>query len=266
MNGLDAPLGRYLPVESPIHARDARLKLVSSLAYVIALFAVEGWAGISLLAVGLVLVAALARTSPRLLWRGLRPLVFLIVLTVAFQALGRAGEPLIGVGPLTVTRQGLETGLFLGSRLILLLVASAVLTFSTPAVSLTDAVEWTLRPLKVLRLDSHELALMMTIALRFIPTLLEELDNLIKAQRARGVELSGRSPGRLIRALAPLAVPLFVIGFRHADDLAVAMASRCYRGGRGRTRYRRMTFGAADSFGALLVGAWLAAAVLWGRI
>lgn len=266
MSGFTLPLGRYVPVSSPVHRLDPRVKLLATLGYVVALFLVAGWAGLGLLAAGLAAVAVGTRVPPGLLWRALRPLLILVAFTIVFQAFGYPGEPVLELGPLTVTREGILQGAFFGSRLVLLLMASALLTFSTTAVGLTDAVEWALRPLGRLGLNSHELALMMTIALRFIPTLLEEFGDLVRAQRARGVELTGRNPGRLVRALLPLAVPLFVIGFRRADDLAIAMTSRCYRGGEGRTRYRELTLGGWDVAAAGLVAGWLALAVLWGRV
>lgn len=259
-------VGQYFPSASAVHRRDPRLKLLGTFAFMLVLFLVGGWAGLGLLAATLLAAVLLARVPYGYLWKGLRPLLFLLLITFVFQLFGYPGEPLARLGPLEITREGLSQGGFLTSRLALLLLSSTLLTLTTPPVALTDALEWSLGPLRRFRFPSHEIALMMVIALRFIPTLLREADELLKAQRARGVRFTVRDPRGLVQALLPLAVPLFVLSFRRADDLAVAMASRCYRGGTGRTRYREMRFGAADGLGVLLIGACLTAALLLGRV
>jgi energy-coupling factor transport system permease protein len=259
-------VGQYLPAVSPVHSRDARLKLVAAFVYVIALFLVAGWAGLLLLAGSLLLLVILARVPLRYLWRGLRPLLFLLVLTFLLQLPGYPGDPLLQLGPLAITGEGLDRAGFLTSRLALILLSSTFLTLTTPPVALTDAVEWLLRPLKRVRVPAHEVALMMVIAIRFIPTLLRELEDLTKAQRARGVVFEVRDPRRLAQAVLPLVVPLFVLSFRRADDLAVAMASRCYRGGEGRTRLREMRFGGRDLLAACLLLVLLAGALAVGRV
>lgn len=264
--GLTIPIGQYLPGASAVHALDPRTKLVTALAFAVVLFAAQGWVGVGLLTAGLAAVLALARVPANYLWRSLRPLLFLLVFTFVVQALNYPGEPLAAWGPFALTREGIDRGGFLVTRLGLLLVSSAALTLTTPPVALTDGIEWLLRPLRRVGVPSHEIALMMTIALRFIPTLLRELDDLIKAQRARGVNLTARDPRRLVSALLPLVVPLFVISFRRADDLAVAMTSRCYRGDVGRSRYRELRAGRLDLVAALLAAALFAAAVTAGRV
>lgn len=262
---LTLPIGQYLPGASAVHRLDARVKLPATFAFLVALFAVDGALGMGVLGGGLVLVFAVARIPVGYLWRGLRPLLVILVVTFVFQAFGFPGRPLVHLGPFSVTEEGLRQGGFLTVRLGLLLVSSMALTLTTPPVALTDAFEWLLAPLRRIGVPSHEIALMMTIALRFIPTLFRELDDLIKAQRARGVDFTVRDPRTLSRALLPLVVPLFVLSFRRADDLAIAMTSRCYRGGEGRTRYREMHFGFRDLMATVLVGPWLIAAVAAGR-
>lgn len=264
--GLTVPIGQYLPGESVVHALDPRTKLLAVVAFAVALFTVDGWVGTGLLTAGLAAVLLLARIPVGYLWRSLRPLLFLLVFTFVVQALNYPGEPVVGLGPFAITREGLDRGGFLVLRLGLLLVSSASLTLTTPPVALTDGIEWLLRPLRRIGVPSHEIALMMTIALRFIPTLLRELDDLIKAQRARGVELTARDPRRLVAALLPLVVPLFVISFRRADDLAVAMTSRCYRGDIGRSRYRELRAGRVDAAATAAAAALLAAALTAGRL
>ncbi len=263
---LHLPIGRFLPVASPVHARDPRLKLLVLLAYVAALFAISGWNGIALLAAGLAAVTALSRIPFSYLWRGLRPLLFLILLTFVFQAVSYPGEGLLWEwGPFVVSKEGLQEGAFLSLRLVLLLAAGTVLTLSTAPMSLTDGVEWLLRPLRLVRLSSQEMALMMVIALRFIPTVVQEFGDLMVAQQARGIRLNARNPRKLAQALLPLVVPLFARSFRRADELAVAMAGRCYRGGEGRTRFRALEFGRWDAVAAAGVLLWLGGAVLWDR-
>ena len=258
-------VGQYLPGDTVVHRTDARLKLVAAVAFAVSLFAIERWAGLGVLAAALAILFVLARVPPGYLWRGLRPLTFLLVLTFVFQLFGYPGTPLVRLGPLTISREGVDQGAFLTIRLGMLLLSSTLLTLTTAPVALTDGLEWLLAPLKRLRVPSHEIAMMMTIALRFIPTLTRELDDLIKAQRARGVEFKVRDPRRFAQAILPLAVPLFVLSFRRADDLAVAMTSRCYRGGEGRTRYRELRLGVLDGVAAALGVAVVAIAVSAGR-
>lgn len=264
--GLTIPIGQYFPGATAVHGLDPRTKLLAALGFAVALFLVEGWLGMAVLGAGLAAVMLVAGVPPAYLWRSLRPLFFLLVLTFVFQMFSFPGEPVVSLGPLSITREGLDRGGFLTVRLGLLLLSSAALTLTTPPVLLTDGIEWLLRPLRRVRVPSHEIALMMTIALRFIPTLLRELEDLLKAQRARGVDLSGRDPRRLLSALLPLVIPLFVISFRRADDLAVAMTSRCYRGDVGRTRYRELRAGWGDVAAGVLAFGLLAVAVTVGRV
>ena len=239
-------VGHYLPGDTVVHRVDARLKLVAAVVFAVSLFAIQRWAGLGVLGLALAVGFVLARVPPGYLWRGLRPLTVLLALTFVLQLFGYPGTPLLRLGPLTITREGVDQGAFLTLRLGMLLLSSTLLTLTTAPVALTDGLEWLLAPLRRLRVPSHEIAMMMTIALRFIPTLTREMDDLIKAQRARGVEFKVRDPRRFAQALLPLAVPLFVLSFRRADDLAVAMTSRCYRGGEGRTRYRELRLGVLD--------------------
>ena len=264
-SGLTIPIGQYFPGSTVVHSLDPRTKLLAALGFAVSLFLVSGWSGIAVLGGGLLLVLAAAGVPPSYLWRSLRPLLFLLALTFVFQIFSFPGEPVVRLGPFTVTLEGIDRGGFLTVRLGLLLISSAALTLTTPPVLLTDGIEWLLRPLRRVRVPSHEIALMMTIALRFIPTLLRELEDLLKAQRARGVDLSGRDPRRLMSALLPLVIPLFVISFRRADDLAVAMTSRCYRGDVGRTRYRELSAGWSDLVAGVLSASVLAVAITAGR-
>lgn len=257
--------GQFLPGASPLHRLDPRTKLIAGLCFAVCLFLVEGWLGLVVLGCGLGAAYLLAAAPLAYLWRSLRPLLLLLVITFVLQAVTFPGRALASWGPFSVTAEGLARGGFLTVRLALLLLSSTLLTLSTAPVALTDGVEWLLRPLRRLGLPTHEVALMMTIALRFIPTLLRQLDDLIRAQRTRGADLRVRDPLKLGQAILPLVVPLFVLSFRHAEDLAVAMTSRCYRGGEGRTRYREMRLVTRDALAACVVLAFMAAAVTAGR-
>ncbi len=262
---LTLAMGQYVPGDSAVHRVDPRFKLATSFAYAIGLFLVGGWPGLSLMAIGLAGLFVAGGLPARYVGRGLRPLLVLIAFTFLVQALSLPGKALVTVGPFSITREGLDQGGFLTFRLALLLLSSVVLTATTSPVSLTDALEWFLRPLARVGVPTYEIALMVTIALRYIPTLLREADDLLRAQRARGVDLSVRNPWRLAQGVMPLVVPLFVLSFRHADDLAVAMASRCYHGGRGRTRYRELRAGLRDVVGLGVAAGWLGLALSAGR-
>lgn len=254
----DLLIGQHVPGDSPLHRLDPRTKILLTGLYVVVLFLVRRWEAYAVMAAVTVAVVALTRLSPLYVLRGLRPVLFLLVLTLALNLFVVPGEPLVRLGPLTATREGLELGLRLVVRLVLLVTTASVLTLTTSPIALTDGIEALLRPLGR-RVPAHELAMMMSIALRFIPTLAEEAERIMKAQMARGADFSRGGPLQRARSLVPLLVPLFVGAFRRADDLALAMEARCYRGGVGRTRYRELRPGRGDALAALLV---LAAMVL----
>lgn len=258
-------VGQFLPGDSALHDLDPRVKLALGGAFAVALFLVAGWPGLLVLAAGSAFVVALSRIPPSYLWRGLRPLVLLLLVAFVLQLISIPGRPLVEVGPFTVTAEGVSEAGRVTLRLLLLLMSGTVLTATTAPVALTGGVEWFLRPLERLRFPAGEAALMLTIALRFIPTLLQELDELVKAQQARGFRFEIRRPVQLAEAALPLVVPLFVLSFRRADDLAVAMESRGYRGSRGRTRYRVLTFRPRDGVAAAAGLAWLTVALGLGR-
>jgi energy-coupling factor transport system permease protein len=258
-------IGLYYPGDSLLHRVDPRSKIVASLVFVLALFAINSFGGLALMAAGLMTGISIARIPPAWLYRGLKPVLLLVAVTFLFQVLLRGGGEPIQLGPVTLYGEGLREGAFLASRLLLLVLSSTVLTFTTPPVMLTDGLSRLMAPLSRLRFPSYELALMMTIALRFIPTLIQEFDRIIKAQTARGADIRRGGPVRRARNLVPVLLPLFVMSFRHADDLALAMESRCYRGGRGRTSRRRLRFGLVDAAFALFMILLLAGGIWLGR-
>jgi energy-coupling factor transport system permease protein len=258
-------IGQYLPRGSVLHRLDPRTKIVVVTGLVIVLFFVPSFAGLGSFAAILLGLFALGQIPPGYALRGLRPLVFLLLVTAVlntFFAPAPGGPELFRVGPLVATAAGLRTGLFVAARLILLVVVTSLLTFTTSPVELTDGLERLLRPLRRLGVPAHELAMMMTIALRFIPTLLEETEKIMKAQMARGAEFDRGGVFRRARAFVPVLVPLMVSAFRRSEELALAMEARCYRGGDGRTHMKELRLRAADLV-AFLVMAAAAAIVLW---
>ncbi|MBO8141979.1 MAG: energy-coupling factor transporter transmembrane protein EcfT [Firmicutes bacterium] len=234
----DITLGQYVPGRSPVHRTDARVKLLLGMALAVSVFLVDGWPGYGVMAAYVLAAAALSGLPLSYVLRGIRPVAFLVVLTVVLHVLFTPGTPLWRLGPVQVSAEGLDTALRLAVRLILLAAGLSIITLTTSPVAMTDALEWLLGPGRRLGVPAHEIAMMTTIALRFIPTLAEELDRIIKAQMARGADFETGGPLRRARALVPVLVPLFLSAFRRADELSVAMESRCYRGAEGRTRWR----------------------------
>ncbi|EKP94879.1 energy-coupling factor transporter transmembrane component T family protein [Thermaerobacter subterraneus] len=257
-------VGQYVPGESLVHRLDPRTKIALLAGYTVVLFLVREWAAYGLLA-ALVLAGTLVAGLPlAYLVAGLRPMAWLAALTLVLNLVAVPGDPLVHLGPLVATRQGLELGLRLAVRLLLLVAAASLLTLTTSPIALTDGLEALLRRLGR-RVPAHELAMMMTIALRFIPTLAEEADRIMKAQLARGARFHRGGPVQRLRALVPLLVPLFVSAFRRADDLALAMEARGYRGGAGRTRYRELRPGRADAMAVALATVLFGMTLWWGR-
>jgi len=257
----DITIGQYLSGESLVHRLDPRTKITIVGVFMAVLFTALSAAAYAVLIGFTVLIVALAQVPPRMLFRGLKPILFLLILTFALQLFLTPGRVLFNLGPLVATYEGLRLGIFMILRLLLLLVVASLLTLTTSPVSLTDGLEAILTPFKVVGLPAHELAMMMTIALRFIPTLMEEADKIMKAQMARGADFESGNPIRRVKSLIPLLVPLFVSAFRRADELATAMESRCYRGGIKRTRLKRLKATSLDA-AAGLVTAVVALAVL----
>lgn len=237
-------IGQYIPGNSLVHRLDPRTKILVTLAYMILLFALNNFYGYIFPVVFLILATILSRISVRYLLKGLKPLIFIITLTFVLNSFMIKGRVIYELGPLDITYEGLVQGAFMAIRLILLITGTSFLTLTTSPISLTDGIERLLSPFKKVGVPAHELAMMMTIALRFIPTLLEETDKIMKAQMARGADFESGNLINRAKNLVPLLVPLFISAFRRADDLAMAMEARCYRGGENRTRLKelKMTF------------------------
>ncbi|HYM92111.1 MAG TPA: energy-coupling factor transporter transmembrane component T [bacterium] len=257
-------LGQYVPVDSVVHRLDPRTKILATLVLLAVAFAIREFAGLAVLTLGLAAVVLAARVPPGYLLRGMRPLFWLLAFAVVMQVFfgEGGGHPVVRWGPVVVTRENLSQAAFYGWRLILVVLSTTVMTVVTSPMEFTDGMERLLRPFQRVGVPAHDLAMMMTIALRFIPTLLEEAEKIMKAQMARGAEFTrGSFPARA-RALTPLLVPLFISAFRRADALAVAMEARCYRGGEGRTRMNVLWFRPRDAIAFTLVTAAAALALL----
>lgn len=232
----DITIGQYFPGQTIIHRLDPRVKIIISFAFIISLFFINKFYPY-LLVLGLILtIIKLSGVPIKYVVKGLKPLTFIILITFFINLFMTKGVELFNIGPLTVTEEGLRQATFMALRLIFLIMGTSLLTLTTSPISLTDGIEKLLSPFKVIGLPAHELAMMMTIALRFIPTLLEETDKIMKAQMARGADFESGNILNRAKNLVPLLVPLFVNAFRRADELAMAMEARCYRGGDNRTR------------------------------
>lgn len=248
-------IGQYIPRRSPVHALDPRTKIIITTALTVLIFLIDSFTGYALLGGFLLGTFLLSRIPLGYALRGLRPALFLLLLTfvlnVFFSGI-REGQPLVRFGPVLITEQALVRAVFISLRLVMLIIATSLFTFTTSPMELTDGMERLLRPFRRIGIPGHELAMMMSIALRFIPTLLEETERIMKAQMARGAQFQEGNVLKRARAMLPILVPLFVSSFRRADELALAMEARAYRGGEGRTRMKELRFAPRDAVATLV--------------
>ena len=258
----DITLGQYYQTESVIHRLDPRLKIIATLLYFVALFVVDDFLGFAIAYVGLEIIIILSRVPRNFILKGLRAVFLIIAFTLIINMFMIQGEVLVQIWRFHITREGLHMAAFMGIRLVLLIIGSSMLTLTTRPISLTDGIEALLSPFKRFGLPAHELAMMMTIALRFIPTLLEETDKIMKAQQARGADFETGNILRRAKALVPILVPLFISAFRIAQDLAMAMEARCYGCGIKRTRMNEIRLTKLDLIAGILFGCFLAVIVL----
>jgi energy-coupling factor transport system permease protein len=249
----DITVGQYYPVDSVIHKIDPRVKILSTFVYIIALFIAKNFIVYTYIILFLGAVILLSKVPFSYMMRGLKPLLLIIILTFVINIFMTKGEILYQIGFLSITKEGLYQAGFMASRLIFLIVGTSVLTLTTSPIQLTDGIEKLLKPFERIGIPAHELAMMMTIALRFIPTLLEETDKIMKAQMARGADFESKNIMQRAKSLVPLLVPLFISAFRRADELAIAMEARCYRGGENRTRMRELSLHTRDLFASLIM-------------
>jgi energy-coupling factor transport system permease protein len=260
----DITLGQFFPGSTILHRLDPRTKLLMVILYIVALFMAKNAFGYGLLLLSLVAAILLSKVGFKAVFRGMKPVLFIVILTALLNLLytGGEGDPLVSFWIIHIYWEGVRTALFMVLRILMLITCTFLLTYTTSPILLTDALENLLGPLKKLHLPIHELAMMMSIALRFIPTLIEETDKIMSAQKARGADFESGNLIQKAKALIPLLVPLFVSAFRRADELAVAMECRCYHGGEGRTRLKQLKYAGKD-YVALAVSLALCAAI-WG--
>lgn len=262
----DITLGQFYPGSSFIHRLDPRVKIAGTFLYIVALFIVSDFVGFAIAAAALAIVIGISKVPFSFIAKGLKPIFLIIVFTFFINMFMTNGEILYNIGFLRITKEGLYNACFMGIRLVLLIFGSSVLTLTTKPINLTDGIEYILNPLKKVGVPAHELAMMMTIALRFIPTLLEETDKIMKAQMARGADFESGNIIKRAKSLIPLLVPLFISAFRIAQDLAMAMEARCYRGGEHRTRLHEMKMSARDFVTSAILVLFLALIIFQSRI
>ena len=263
----DITLGQYFPGSTIAHRLDPRSKIIVLVLYIVALFLAKSYLAYGILFVLLALSIALSKIRLKTILKGLKPVLLIVIITGLLNLFYTPGEgaPLASFWIFTIYREGIRAALFMIFRIAMLIVGSFLLTYTTSPILLTDGLESLLSPLKVIRLPIHELAMMMSIALRFIPTLIEETDKIMAAQKARGADFESGNLINKAKAMVPLLVPLFISAFRRADELAVAMECRCYHGGEGRTRMRTLKLAARDWVFLLIGVAMLAAVILLRR-
>ena len=260
-------MGQYYPVDSKIHRLDPRIKLILTIVFIVIVFMAKTFLGYAVILGFVWLTARLANVPFRMLLRGLKPLRIIIILTFLLNLFFTTGETVwVQFWVIRITKEGFLQAAFYSLRLIFLVIGTSLLTLTTSPVSLSDGIEILLSPLKVIHFPAHELAMMMTIALRFIPTLLEETDKIMKAQMARGADFESGNLLTRAKAMVPLLVPLFVSAFRRAGDLAMAMESRCYHGGEGRTRLRVLKLTRNDWIACGAMAVLLALIILEGIV
>lgn len=257
----DITIGQYFPGESPIHRLDPRMKIVLTTAYIMMLFLAVNPLGLAVGILFLVFAYGISKIPAAMIAKSIKPVLPIILFTSILNMFFIDGQILVKWWVFKITLQGLTTAIVMSIRIVCLIAGTSLMTYTTSPIALTDGIERLCSPLKRFKLPVHELAMMMTIALRFIPTLVEETDKIISAQKARGADLESGGLMQRARALIPILIPLFVSAFRRADELAMAMTCRCYRGGEGRTRMKQLKIQLRDINSAVFVGLCLVAVI-----
>ncbi len=262
----DITLGQYFPGRSIIHRLDPRIKLITMIVYIVALFLAGGVVSYALSAGFVAAAIAVSGIKPKLILKSLKAIIFIVLFTAVLNMLYTPGDVLVSFWIIRITKQGIFTGFGMGLRVILLVTISALLTYTTSPMALTDGLENLLSPLKKIHIPVHEFAMMMSIALRFIPTLIEETDKIMSAQKARGADFESGNIIKRAKALIPVLIPLFVSSFRRADELATAMECRLYHGGNGRTRLNSLRYGRVDAVGGVVIVLVCAAIIVVSKV
>lgn len=263
----DITLGQYYSVDSILHRLDPRVKLVGTIAFIISLFLFnKSFTGYVVATAFLAGIIKLSKVPFKFMIKGLKAVIMLLMITVIFNLFLTPGDPLVEIWIFTITKDGLRTAVFMAIRLIYLIIGSSIMTLTTTPNQLTDGLENLMNPLKKIKVPVHEIAMMMSIALRFIPILLEETDKIMKAQIARGADFESGNLVNKAKSLIPLLVPLFVSAFRRANDLAMAMEARCYRGGEGRTKMKPLIYKKKDYISYGVSVAYIILVILANRL
>lgn len=251
----DITIGQYFPGNSLLHRLDARMKIILTLCLIVSIFICKNIVSLAVMILAAVIIVAISKIPPKTILKSIKPLTIIILITAVLNLFYGKGDALVQLGRVKITLDGIETAVFMAVRIIILVVISSLLTYTTSPTELTDALERLFKPLKVLKIDVHSIAMTMTIALRFIPTLVEEIDKIMSAQKSRGADMDSGGLISRAKALIPVLIPLFVSSFRRANELAYAMECRCYRGGEGRTKMKIMKMSARDyiSLAAVIV-------------
>ncbi|EFI42642.1 MULTISPECIES: energy-coupling factor transporter transmembrane protein EcfT [Peptoniphilus] len=262
----DITVGQYYPSNSVIHKLDPRTKIIVMLLFIVGIFFVNSYTPYLLVGAYLFMVIKLSHVPFSMVLRGVKPLKWILIITFVVNVLFMPGDILYKIGFIKITSQGIHMAIKMAIRLMLLVMGTSMLTFTTSPIEMTDGIEELLKPMKKIGVPAHEIAMMMTIALRFIPTLVEETDKIMKAQMARGADFESGNVLNRAKNLVPLLVPLFINSFRRADELATAMEARCYRGGEGRTKFKELSYKKIDSIAFALNLALIIVLVIWRYI
>lgn len=262
----DITLGQYYQADSVIHRLDPRVKLGTTILFIISLFVSDDFLGYAVAALFLAVVVKLSKVPFRFMVKGMKSIVFLLSITVLFNLFLTPGEPVVHIWKLSITKEGVRLAVLLAVRLGFLIIGSSVMTLTTTPNQLTDGLEKMLKPLGKVKVPVHEIAMMMSIALRFIPILMEETDKIMKAQLARCADFESGNLIKKAKSLVPLLVPLFISAFRRANDLAMAMEARCYRGGEHRTKMKPLIYKKRDGLAYGAVACYLIICVVFGKI
>lgn len=258
----DIAFGQYYPGKSILHRLDPRSKIILMVAFIVLVFCTSNYVSLSLVVASVFAVVLLSRVPLRLYFKSLKMIVVIVIITSALNLFYGTGDPIWQWGIIKITLEGINNAVFIAVRILCLILISSTLTFTTSPNDLTDALERLMKPLSIFKIKVHEIAMMMTIALRFVPLLLEETDKIMAAQKARGADMESGSFVQRIKALVPVLIPLFVSAFRRAYELAVAMECRCYQGGSGRTRMKVLKMGLRDYISILAVSILIVGVVL----
>ena len=259
----DITIGQYYPADSILHRLDPRVKFVGTMVYIVSLFIFSSWVGYAAAALFLVAMILVSKVPFKFMVKGLKPVMMLLLITMFFNLIFTPGEVICSFWILKITKEGIRMSLKMGVRLVFLIIGASLMTLTTTPNQLTDGLERLMRPLNKIHVPVHEIAMMMSIALRFIPILLEETDKIMKAQMARGADFESGGLVQKVKNMVPLLVPLFVSAFRRANDLAMAMEARCYHGGDGRTQMKPLVYAGRDYVAYLVMFGYLAVSIVF---